>query len=304
MPEVRLCHHYWKASKEQFQCAGCGYRIGLRNGTVMQASKLPFRYWFIAMHLLTATKQTFSSLEVQRQLGHKRYQPVWEMMHKLRSLMGIRDGKYMLDGEIEIDEAFFTTETPVDKKGRMLKAGAGSERKAKVLVMAESRESENPKPGQKPRKVRHLKMQVIPDLRAATIAGSVLSGVDCRKSTAITDASKSHSRFSEMFGRHISRVVEPNREGPSVGAYSHSEREDHDSRDIPRSQGRVPSGIPRRVLLQVQQKVSQGITLRASSQCRHRIQIRVHAQDIQQESPGCGCRVIDLNFMAYFYILR
>ena len=208
-PKCGCTHHYWKASKGQFQCAGCGHRTGLRSGTVMQASKLPFRYWFIAMHLLTATKQTFSSLEVQRQLGHKRYQPVWEMMHKLRSLMGIRDGKYMLSGDIEIDEAFFTTETPVDKKGRMLKAGAGSERKAKVLVMAESRRAENPKPGQKPRKVKHLKMRVIPDLKAATIAGSILSGVDCKKSTAITDASKSHSRFSEMFGRHISRVVEP-----------------------------------------------------------------------------------------------
>ena len=212
-PKCGCTHHYWKASKEQFQCAECGHRTGLRSGTVMQASKLPFRYWFIAMHLLTATRQAFSSLEVQRQLGHKRYQPVWEMMHKLRSLMGMRDGKYMLNGEIEIDEAFFTTETPANKKGRMLKAGAGSERKAKVLVMAESREAENPKPGQKPRKVRYLKMQVIPNLKAATISSSVQSGVDCRKSTAITDASKSHSRFSEMFDKHVSQVVEPKDKG-------------------------------------------------------------------------------------------
>lgn len=208
-PKCGCTHHYWKASKEQFQCADCGHRIGLRAGTVMHGSKLPFRYWFMAMHLLTATKQTFSSCEIQRQLDHKRYQPIWEMMHKLRSVMGIRDGRYVLNGSIEIDEAFFTTETPKEKKGRMLKAGAGSERKAKVLVMAESRDVENPKPYMKPKKVEFMKMRVIPDLKSSTISASVKVGVNCEKSVAVTDASKSHSKFSEMFDKHISQVVEP-----------------------------------------------------------------------------------------------
>lgn len=208
-PKCGCTHHYWKASKEQFQCAECGHRTGLRTGTVMQSSKLPFRHWFIAMHLLTATTQAFSSAEIQRQLGRKRYQPVWEMMHKLRSVMGQREDKYMLDGEIEIDEAFFTTETPREKKGLALKAGAGSERKAKVLVMAESRKVESPKPNGKPKKVGYLKMRVIPDLKSATVSEAVSKLTDCKKSTAITDASKSHSRFSDMFERHISQVVKP-----------------------------------------------------------------------------------------------
>jgi hypothetical protein len=43
---------------------------------VMQSSKLPFQYWFIAMHLMSSTKKSFSAKEVQRQLGHKRYQPI------------------------------------------------------------------------------------------------------------------------------------------------------------------------------------------------------------------------------------
>ena len=208
-PKCGCTHHYWKASKEQFQCANCGHRTGLKSGTVMHGSKLPFRYWFMAMHLLTATKQTFSSCEIQRQLGHKRYQPVWEMMHKLRSVMGIRDGRYVLNGDVEIDEAFFTTETPKEKKGRMLKAGAGSERKAKVLVMAESKVIESPKSNMKPKKVGFLKMHVIPDLKSKTIYGAVAMNVNCKESTAVTDASKSHSKFSQMFDMHVSQVVEP-----------------------------------------------------------------------------------------------
>lgn len=45
----------------------------------MPGSKLSLMYWFTAIHLLTATKKTFSAKEIQRQLGHKRYQPIWEM---------------------------------------------------------------------------------------------------------------------------------------------------------------------------------------------------------------------------------
>lgn len=64
----------WLESKQQYQCKHCRHRTTLRSGTVMHGSKLPFRYWFIAMHLLTATKKSISTAELQRQLGHNRYQ--------------------------------------------------------------------------------------------------------------------------------------------------------------------------------------------------------------------------------------
>jgi hypothetical protein len=68
--------HYWKGDKWQYECKKYGFRTTLRSGTVMHGSKLPFRYWFIAMHLLTSTKKSFSAKEVQRQLSHKRYAPI------------------------------------------------------------------------------------------------------------------------------------------------------------------------------------------------------------------------------------
>ena len=75
----------------------------------MHNSKLSFQYWFMAMVFITSTKKTFSTKEVQRQLGHNRYQPIWEMMHKLRSVMGLRDERYSLKHEVELDEGFFET---------------------------------------------------------------------------------------------------------------------------------------------------------------------------------------------------
>lgn len=71
-----------------YQCKKCRYRTSLRSGTIMEASKLPFQYWFIAMYLMSCTKRSISVYELQRQLGHKRYEPIWAMMHKIHSAMG------------------------------------------------------------------------------------------------------------------------------------------------------------------------------------------------------------------------
>ena len=99
--------HYWLKNKDSYECKSCRSRITLKSGTVMHKSQLPFRYWFIAMHLLTSTKKSFSALELQRQLDHKYYEPIWAMLHKLRAVMGKRDSKYQLDQIIELDEGFF-----------------------------------------------------------------------------------------------------------------------------------------------------------------------------------------------------
>jgi len=89
---------------------------------------LPYRYWFIVMHLLTTTKKSFSALELQRQLGHKYYEPIWAMLHKLRAVMGKRDSKYQLDQIIELDEGFFRApETDKEKdENDTPKRGRGS----------------------------------------------------------------------------------------------------------------------------------------------------------------------------------
>ena len=98
--------HYWKGDKECFECKHCHHRQSLKAGTIMHGSQLPFMYWFITMHLLTSTKKTFSASELQRQLGHKYYRPIWAMLHKLRDAMGRRDDKYKIGGDAELDEEY------------------------------------------------------------------------------------------------------------------------------------------------------------------------------------------------------
>jgi hypothetical protein len=114
---VKIKFDYWKKEKESYECKKCRRRQSLRANTVIHGSQLPFRYWFISIHLLTSTKKSFSASELQRQLGHKRYEPIWKMLHKLRGIMGHRDELYTLSGVIELDEGFFSTEIREEEKG-------------------------------------------------------------------------------------------------------------------------------------------------------------------------------------------
>ena len=204
--------HYWKQDKESYECKSCGYRQGLKANTVMHKSKLSFRYWFLAMHLLTSTKKSFSAKELQRQLGHKRYQPIWHMAHKLREAMGKRDGEYVLAGRIELDEGYFSTEIVPPDKDKPLKRGRGSQKKSKVLVMAESEFVESPKKGQKSRRVGYLKMMVIEDLKKETINEQV--GKLAANVTEIdTDDSNSYVDLKEFVPRHNAQVIPKNKVG-------------------------------------------------------------------------------------------
>ncbi|OIP84502.1 MAG: hypothetical protein AUK44_02240 [Porphyromonadaceae bacterium CG2_30_38_12] len=72
----RYDFHIWLPTSMHFECKSCHCRRSLRSGTIMHGSKLPFLYWFKAIHLFTSTKKNFSASEMQRQLGHKRYQPI------------------------------------------------------------------------------------------------------------------------------------------------------------------------------------------------------------------------------------
>lgn len=200
--------HYWLDNKSNYECKHCHSRTFLRSGTVMQHSKLPYRYWLKTIHLLTSTKKSFSTEELRWQLGHKRYQPIWEMVCKLRDVMGKRDDEYSLSGQVELDDAFFTTEIPDDQKKKPMKRGRGSQNITKVLAMCESSFQDNPGKGQKTKQVGYLKMKVISDLKADTITPILKERIDGR-SDLLTDDSTSYGDLKHHVGSHTSKVIKP-----------------------------------------------------------------------------------------------
>lgn len=206
--------HYWNKTYNSHDCKSCRYRTTLRSGTVMESSKLSFKYWLYTIYLMTMTKKPFSALEVQRQLGHKRYEPIWAMMHKIRCVMGIRDDKYEFEGVVEVDDAFFKTYS-IDNKDDTedespTKRGRGSQRQSKVLVLAKV----EPKVGRtkkhrKSSKFRFVKMIVIPDSGSKTMNEVVSSNTTKEEVTLKTDGWKGFNKFKEISKKHDRRIVKP-----------------------------------------------------------------------------------------------
>ncbi len=75
---------YWFSGKKFFECSKSRRRTSLKAGTVMESSKLPLHTRFTAFLLMSATKKGFPCLEFQRQLGLKRFETAFNLMHKIR----------------------------------------------------------------------------------------------------------------------------------------------------------------------------------------------------------------------------
>ena len=191
--------HYWLRNKEQFECKKCKFRTTLRSGTLLQSTKLSYRYWYFAIHLMTATKKGFSAHEMRRQLGHKHYVPIWTMMRKIRIYMGFADDKNLLKDMVELDDAYVSTYTP-KAESENLKRGKGSQKKTKVTVMAESIPlEENSK---KEQYVGSYKMKVN---TSETKRALNFISQNCIDETAIifTDKSKSYADLGTLFESNL-----------------------------------------------------------------------------------------------------
>ena len=206
-----VCHfgeHYWLSASNQWKCKNCGKRINLKAGTMMESSHIPLRVWYMVIHLMTATKKPFSALEMQKQTGSKYYEPIWFMMQKIRITMGKRDERYRLQGNIEIDDAFFHVVNVSDEKQiTALKRGRGAQYNAKVLVMVESKP--NPKQTLKYKKDRILgfaKMIVVDDLTKIGVNYEVKKHIS-PTSIVISDAYRSYSDLHQLVKEHNAMVV-------------------------------------------------------------------------------------------------
>ncbi len=224
--------HYWISTREQYQCKKCKHRTPLRSGTLLHGTQLPYYYWYFAMMMLTSTKKSYSALEIQRQLGHLYYEPIWYMLHKIRYAMGKRDDKYMLFNELELDEVFF--EIVANKEGReriaveikenkgKYKRGKGSQKQMAVLVMAESKTVEpSNKYKHKPnKKVGYIKMQLLEDLSKETTNKEVNKAID-EESSVITDGANNYNDLKKNLANHNAVIIEIKSENSKILPWVH-----------------------------------------------------------------------------------
>ena len=106
----RLGRMYW-------QCSACRNQCSVTSGTIFESSKLRLSTWFLAMHLLTQSKNFISALELKRHLGVC-YKTAWLVKHKLMGVMRLREEDRQLTGRLEVDDANLGGERSGGKAGR------------------------------------------------------------------------------------------------------------------------------------------------------------------------------------------
>ena len=114
-----------------FQCTACRHQCSVISGTIFEATKLPLTRWFLAMHLLTQSKNNVAALELMRHLGVC-YKTAWLIKHKLMEVMRVREEDRQLDGRVEIDDAYLGGERSGGKPGR------GSENKVSFVAAVQT----------------------------------------------------------------------------------------------------------------------------------------------------------------------
>ena len=131
-PKCAGRRHSFCAPKKLFQCSDCRLQTSVRAGTVFHKSSTPLTKWFLAMHLMTCSKNDIASLELARQIDVK-WDTAWLIKQKLMEVMLQRNSIYKLSGDIQVDDAYQGGE----KAG---KPGRGAANKLPFVIAVETRD--------------------------------------------------------------------------------------------------------------------------------------------------------------------
>jgi transposase-like protein len=177
--------------------------VSLTAGTVLHNTKTPLTVWFWAAYLMTTDTRGISALGLQRQLGLRRYETAWIMLHKLRRAM-VNAAREPLHGEVEVDDTWIGGPQPGLRGSRQLKGRHA----VPILVAVEKR-------GDRSGRVR---MSVLPNFKGATVTAVIQQHVS-PGSTVYTDGLAGFTVLPKASFRHIART-QPSRPAFRKGATS------------------------------------------------------------------------------------
>jgi ribosomal protein L37AE/L43A len=94
-----------RGGQRLWQCTGCRKQTSLTAGTPLADTKLALRIWWLAIYLVTQAKNGIAALELSRQLGVC-YRTAWRVKHKLMAAMMERESGRLLNGLVQVDDAY------------------------------------------------------------------------------------------------------------------------------------------------------------------------------------------------------
>ncbi len=216
-------HLYWIAKESRWRCKECKHNMGLKQGTVMENSNLGYRVWLWGLYLMSLTKKVFSALEIQRLIGHKRYEPIWLLMQKIRITMGHRDNKYSLDGFIEMDEGFFEGHRKKEATTLENKPVKEMDRQVKAIVAVSTKPvaDADQKVHRPKSKAGFVKMSVVSSLCSTEVKYEAEKMIQ-KSATVVTDGRRCYSGLKDICTSYQAIVVKDKKEVSKVFPWVHT----------------------------------------------------------------------------------
>jgi hypothetical protein len=169
-------------------CTSCGHQTSVTAGTVMHATRTPLRLWFWAAYLVATHHPGISAVQLQRQLGIRRYETAWLMLHKLRRAM-VAPERTPLTGPVEVDDFYVGGREAWRPGGRY-----ADSTKAIVVAAVELRSKGSGR----------LRLAIVPDLSADSLCGFVRTTV-AAEAVVHTDGWQGYRRLSRLGYDHRRR---------------------------------------------------------------------------------------------------
>lgn len=104
-------------ARKVYQCNRCRFQTSLTSRTIFADTKLPLTVWFLAIYLITQSKDGISSLNLARTLGVSANTAL-KIKHKLQQTMKERDDNQSLNNFILLDDAYWGGKKQDGVRGR------------------------------------------------------------------------------------------------------------------------------------------------------------------------------------------
>lgn len=101
---TKVTKHFKIKKRLAYSCAFCGNHIFPLSYTVMKDTKIPLRFWFYAIFVMTQTRAGVSAKTLQRELGVS-YPTAWRLFHQVRKAM--QEEGIILKDKVEVDETYW-----------------------------------------------------------------------------------------------------------------------------------------------------------------------------------------------------
>lgn len=181
------------------ECRRCGHQSSATAGSVLHATRVPLRLWFLAAYLVATHTPGISAVQLQRQLGLTRYETAWTMLQKLRGAM-VRPERDRIRGIVEVDETYVGGV----EEGRR----GGRQRDSSKAIVAAAVEVKGQGSGR-------VRMAVIPDLSATALVSFVEAAVE-PGSVVRTDGWRGYLPLADIGYEHHPKTVGTRRDTASV----------------------------------------------------------------------------------------